>query len=175
MRTFCEWLIVEARIQQIPEYVLKSIQGLVDGEWGWVKPPSAAEIPSFRYQWRMICEMQGRNVKMEGDKYYLKFFIQCFKKPEWARGSIGYNKKDIEKAKEQGIIIHPSNDPNTIEAPEGYYGGSNWWGSSNSADRYKRELEYGSPFDKVTSFDPKKGHPLVRFAGHLMGWRPGMI
>jgi hypothetical protein len=86
---------------------------------------------------------------MDRDKFYLKFFVQCFKFPEWA--------------------LKPP------EAPEGYYGGPNWWGPSNSAKRYKKELEYGGPFEKVADYDPKKGHKLVRFAGVLMGWRPGIM
>lgn len=151
MNCFKEWLLNEAKVTQIPNYVLLSIQHLVGGEWKWMPgSPGNSEIPSFRYQWRLICEMLGSNVRMEGDKFYLKFFVQCFKKPEWAGGKMP-------------------------EAPSGYYGGPNWWGPSNSAERYKRELEYGGPFEKVTDFDPKTGHPLVRFMGFIEGWRPGMM
>ena len=147
---FKEWILTEAKVTQIPNHVLLSVQHLVGGDWKWMAgSPGNSEIPSFRYQWRLICEMLGSNVRMEGDKFYLKFFVQCFKKPEWA-----------------------GKPP---EAPPGYYGGSNWWGPSNSAERYKKELEYGGPFEKVTDFDPKKGHPLIRFMGFIEGWRPGMM
>ncbi|MCK9458619.1 MAG: hypothetical protein M0R80_03185 [Proteobacteria bacterium] len=149
---FKEWMINEAKVVEIPNYVLLSVQHLVGGDWAWKMGSSGrSEVPALRYQWRLVCEMTGRNVRMEGDKYYLKFFVQCFKKTEWA-----------------------GKPP---EAPEGYFGGPKYWGPSNSWERHQKELEYerSISFEKVTEFDPKKGHPLVRFMGFLEGWRPGMM
>jgi hypothetical protein len=145
---FRQWLLTEAKIEEIPNYVLQSIQHLVGGVWNFNKSPRN-DIPSFRFQWRLVCEITGRNVRMDGDKFFLKMFVQGYKKSEWA-----------------------GKPP---EAPEGYYGGANWWGPSDSIKRYKKMMDYGEPFEKVVEYDPRKGHPLVRFAGTLQGWRPGMM
>ena len=144
---FHEWLLTEAKVEEIPNYVLQSIQHLVEGDWKLLS--SRNDVPSLRFQWRLVCEITGRNVRMDGDKFHLKMFVQCFKHKEWA-----------------------GKPP---PAPEGYFGGPQYWGSSNSPVRDKKMKAYGKPFEKVVEYDPKNGHPLVRFAGTLMGWRPGLM
>jgi hypothetical protein len=145
---FRGWLLTEAKIEEIPNYVLQSIQHLVGGDWKFLTP-SRNDIPSLRFQWRFVCEIGGHNVRMDGDKFRLKMFIQCFKKREWA-----------------------GKPP---PAPEGYYldKKETWWDAHGSPT--KKASEYGEPFEKVVEYDPKNGHPLVRFAGALMGWRPGLM
>jgi hypothetical protein len=145
---FTEWLLTEAKIEEIPNYVLQSIQHLVGGDWNFLQP-SKNDVPSLRFQWRLVCQIAGHDIRMDGDKFYVKMFIQCFKKEEW-----------INK-----------NPP----APEGYFGGSQWWGYADSLTRDKKMKAYGEPFDKVIEYNPKTGHPLVRFMGFIEGWRPGMM
>jgi hypothetical protein len=147
---FKNWLITEGKVpvQQLPENVLKSIQYIVGGDWSFITPPKN-DVPSLRYQWRFVCEISGTNVRREKDKFYVKLFIEAFKKQDW-------------------IVKEP-------EAPAGYFGGANWWGPSDSLERYKKMMNYGNPYEKITTTNPTQPNPLIKYAGRVEGWRPGKM
>ena len=144
---FKNWLITEGNIpvQQLPDNLLKSIQYIVGGDWALAAPPKN-DVPSFRFQWRYVVEITGKNVRWENDKFYSKIFIQCFKKQDW--------------------MLKPPEDPKG-------YSGASWW--ADEREGYRKMMKHGSPFEKIATVDPTKPSPLIKYAGRIEGWRPGKM
>ena len=51
----------------------QAIRNYIDGEWQTLR--SARLMPSYRLQQFGILEMIGKNIKIEGDMYYIKIFL----------------------------------------------------------------------------------------------------
>lgn len=136
------------RIDDIPSHIFSAIRSTNEGFW---EVHTAKKlIPSFRLQYYSSTEIYGQNVKMQGDKFYVKVFSEIKKKPE------------------------------DIEYPPGYFAddnppGGKWWGPSNSPERIQKERDYGQPFNQVAYYDPATGHELLFFRGLIEGWKPGMM
>jgi len=137
----------KARIEDMPNHIFQSVSHIVGGDWGVLETRKL--MPSYRLQKYGVIEMQGANVKTEGDRYYFKCFWEINKhlNMEYPPGYFADN-----------------NPP-----------GGKWWGPSNSQERDVKEREYGSPYEEVRSFDSQIGHKLLTFRCFAEGWRPGMM
>lgn len=129
---------------QVLNHLEQAIRNYIDGEWQTLRHDRL--MPSYRLQQYGVLEMIGKNIKIEGDMYYVKIFYEVRKRP------------------------------GKIEFPPGYFSDNNppggpWIGPTTSHERTEKERAWMSPYTKVDFYDTDIGHPLLSFRGFIEGWK----
>lgn len=129
---------------QVVNHIHQAITNYIDGDWEIIS--ARRLMPSYRLQKYGVVEMMGRNVKAEGDAYYVKVFYEVRKK----RGEIDY--------------------------PPGYFAddnppGGKYIGHATSPERAETERRWQHPYEDAEYYDSELGHQLLSFRGFIEGWK----